>query len=394
VSGGGFHRFFPSPFRPTLTSSSSSSSSTEPPTPTPTHTLFHHLLHPSNNLKRLTWTNYDNTSTFPIHISSVLSSPYSPSSSLEFLELGCFDFGLDVVRGFIVKSPSSSSSSSSSELVEGGEGERGKWGWGVELVNLRSLKLTLDDTTFGILSKWVLPRLRNLSIVSSSSSSSSSPSCFHLGQGDGFSRFFATHGERILQLELGHSSALIEEYYLPTHSHSHPPSPSPSPHSAAAAAAEPHKFPLAQYCPNLLEFICSATDADWNWRTPDWIAPHPSLPTHPTLQLIGVRDLHLRLHPHPHPSHHHNYNHNHGPPHWILSEQICSLLNRELFPSLRFVRDLSVESHLRRTGIDADADADTDTDVDVGGEDVLLRFWWGVLERCKVGGVWFEDWTG
>jgi hypothetical protein len=68
----------------------------------------------------------------------------------------------------------------------------------------RSLKLTLDNGTFADLALWEMPQLANLSIVSSDFSYA----------GAGFLQFFCVHGPKLVQLELGHSSSMIEEHYL------------------------------------------------------------------------------------------------------------------------------------------------------------------------------------
>ncbi|KAJ4479199.1 hypothetical protein J3R30DRAFT_3733529 [Lentinula aciculospora] len=73
---------------------------------------------------------------------------------------------------------------------------------------------------------------------------------------------------------------------------------------------------LASLTPNLRTFICSASlssshdheltftgldafndagdafDAlEWDWTHPDWLAPHPLLPSHPNVRMIGIRDI-------------------------------------------------------------------------------------------------------
>jgi len=286
--------------------------------------MFETLAHPKNQLKRLSWTNYDEDSPFPFHISPVLQRT---SSSLEYLELSSSNFDL---------SPNEDLDALPSMVVT--------------LPALRSLKVTLDNVTFAVLSTWDMPLLANLSVVSSDFSYA----------GLGFARFFAAHGDRLRQLELGHSSSLIEEHYLPT------------------TSTPRLSIPLAQWCPNLVEFICSA-DADWNWQTPDWIAPHVLLPAHPHLRLIGIRDIDRRLRfdaDGPLATDTHN-----DAPFFPLVEQLSSLLRgAEAFPKLQFVRDLSRESHGMRSAVPV--------------EGRVLKFWGRVLERCREREVWLEDWTG
>lgn len=294
------------------------------PTPDPRcspEQMFSTLAHPNNRLKRLSWTNYDDDESFPFHITPVLQQT---SSSLEYLELSSSNFhfplahNFDALRNTVVTLPA-----------------------------LRSLKVTLDNVTFAVLSTWVMPLLTNLSVVSSD---------FNYA-GEGFAHFFHSHGYRLRQLELGHSSSLVEEYYL-----TQPP--------------QPPTIPLADWCPNLVQFICSA-DAEWNWQTPDWIAPHILLPAHPRLRFIGIRDIDKRLAfdvegqlatDTMDPS-----------PFFSFIEQLSSLLRVDAFPELQFVRDLSRESHVMRNRIP---------------EGRVLKFWGNVLERCREREVWLEDWTG
>lgn len=215
------------------------------------------------------------------------------------------------------------------------------------LPSLTSLKATLDNATFHVLSTWDMPLLTHLSILSADFSYA----------GAGFRHFFEVHGAKLFQLELGHSSGDIEEAWL-----TDPP--------RAAGPVDPHegfRIPLDAWCPALNEFICSA-DAEWNWQTPDWIAPHVLLPSHSGVQLIGVRGMEKRLF-----NDLDNSLRRHPPPalsfdddddvdvdaiprpaadnvYFALLQQFGSLLRKEAFPSLRFVRDLSWESdQLRRS---------------------------------------------
>ncbi|KZT25468.1 hypothetical protein NEOLEDRAFT_1178266 [Neolentinus lepideus HHB14362 ss-1] len=278
------------------------------------------LAHPNNKLRRLSWTTYDDTP-FHLDMSPLLSHP---TVHLEYLELSSCSPNFSAILPQAVRS--------------------------VSIPNLRSLKVSLDNVTFAVLAKWEMPLLTNLSVVSADYSYA----------GPGFAAFFEQHGHKIRQLELGHSSALVEEYVLarPHHATSH------------------HPIRLADWCPNLREFICSA-DAEWHWQTPDWIAPHVLLPTHPTLEFIGIRDFDTRLK-------------NDAALPWATStsddapffpllEQMGSLLWKEAFPRLRYVRDLSEESHRMRVH---------------HPENRVVSFWAKVIKRCSVRGVWLEDYMG
>ncbi|TFK47473.1 hypothetical protein OE88DRAFT_1636852 [Heliocybe sulcata] len=282
--------------------------------------IFSLLAHPNNKLRKLSWTTYDDTP-FHLDMSPLLSRP---TIHLEYLELSSCSPNFSALLPQAVRA--------------------------VSIPNLKALKVSLDNVTFAVLAKWDMPLLTNLSVVSADYSYA----------GPGFAAFFEQHGAKIRQLELGHSSSLVEEYVLarPHHAASHQP------------------IRLAEWCPNLREFICSA-DAEWHWQTPDWIAPHVLLPTHPTLEFIGIRDIDARLR-------------NDAALPWATStaddapffpllEQMGSLLRKEAFPRLRYVRDLSEESHRMRAR---------------RPESRVVSFWGKVIKRCSVRGVWLEDYMG
>ncbi|KAF8639386.1 hypothetical protein AX17_001542 [Amanita inopinata Kibby_2008] len=301
----------------------------EPCNPSSPTQLFSALAHPNNNLRRLSWTNYDDLS-FHLHMSPMLSST---AANLEFLELTFCSTDLYSVKTAPSHNP----------------------GMSLTLPALRSLKVTLDNATFSVLASWVMPVLENLSVVSADFSYA----------GLGFSEFFKVHGQKLYQLELGHSTSMIEEHYLTI--------PVDPPLNNGARS-----IPLAQWCPNLREFICSA-DAEWNWQNPDWIAPHILLPSHPRLEFIGIRDMDKRLLddlslvPV-----------NDESPFFMLLSQMETLLQREAFPNLRFIRDMCLNSDLMRrrayrSGVS-------------GG--CVLNFWSQVLELCRNSGVWLEDYRG
>ena len=383
--------------------------------------LLSTLAHPNNSLKRLSWTNYDDIS-FHLTMSPMLETT---AAKLEFLELNFCSTHLHSMF------PSFSSPFCIPPEIDSIT---------LTLPALRSLKVTLDNATFTVLSKWSMPALENLSVLSADFSYASS----------GFSQFFMVHGPKLLQLELGHSSSSIEEHYLTT-----PPA-LPFPLAGETATMmggrgnRGRRVSLATCCPNLVQFICSA-DADWNWERPDWIAPHILLPSHPSLEFIGIRDIDKRLRDDMQFAlgNASGYDGAYGEegdgdgeePFFRLLEQIGSLARREAFPALRYIRDLSWESDVMRSGVDC-------RPVGVGGGVVpsstpgtacvwsssvlwlrkrglglqivrwrdkskvgqragdesalgvsretkmVLRFWRKVLECCREGSVWMEDYRG
>jgi hypothetical protein len=278
------------------------------------------LAHPK--IRRLSWTSYDNA---PFHLRM---SPFlrNLTTRLEYLELSSHSPNFRAVFSESLTTPASPMQ--------------------VTLPALRSLKVSLDNATFAVLASWDMPLLTNLSVVSADFSYT----------GPGFSKFFELHGAKIVQLELGHSSSAIEEHYLTT------------PHGPQRS------IPLADWCPNLRELICSA-DAEWHWESPDWIAPHILLPSHPKLELIGIRDIDTRLLNDPDIPDCITYD----TPFFPLYEQICSLLQRDAFPNLRYVRDLSHCSHHLRTRDPSER---------------VLGFWVKLISRCREREVWFEDCNG
>lgn len=301
--------------------------------------LFSALTHANNSLKRLSWTNYDDVS-FHLNISPRLETT---AANLEYLEL---NFCSTHLHEMFPSSPPPFSVPPSSIFLT--------------LPALRSLKVTLDNATFSVLSTWSMPALQNLSVLSADFSYA----------GTGFSQFFIIHGPNLMQLELGHSSSTIEEHYLTTPPHH------PNPTNRV--------IPLAEWCPNLREFICSA-DAEWNWQHPDWISPHILLPRHPRLQFIGIRDMDKRLRDDMALAPQDDER-----PFFRLLEQIGTMVRKEAFPSLRYIRDLSWGSDVMRRGGGAVCEGRRGW----GKELRVLRFWGDVLQRCRERGVWLEDWRG
>ncbi|KAJ6605971.1 hypothetical protein B0H10DRAFT_587068 [Mycena sp. CBHHK59/15] len=230
-------------------------------------------------LRRLSWTNYDDPALVGLGLGLGCAGGHM-GARLEYLEL-------NFVSSAVECAPAPAAG------VEAGAR-------GLVLPALRTLKVTLDNATFAVLATWGLPALRNLSVLSADFSYASA----------GFARFFHVHGPALRQLELGHSTSRIEEHYLT------------APRDGVVGAPS-----LAEWCPHLEEFVCSA-DAEWNWQNPDWIAPHLLLPAHPTVTLIGIRGIDARLW---------GAHDGDGDAFFGLREQVESLLRREAFPKLKYV---------------------------------------------------------
>ncbi|KXN83437.1 hypothetical protein AN958_01451 [Leucoagaricus sp. SymC.cos] len=348
------------------------------PHSSPDH-LLSSLARPGNKLKRLSWTNYDydrrdqsGCISFFLRLSPALGMA---ASDLDYLELSLCATDL-VSPNFPSIFPNTAIS---------GPGPV------VHLPALRTLKLTLDNIAFSVLSQWSMPALRNISVLSTDFSYT----------GDGFAKFFQVHGHNIVQLELGHSTGAIEEHYLTT----------PPPHHHQSPVITNPSLNLADWCPNLREFICSA-DAEWNWQSPDWIAPHILLPAHPNVQLIGIRDMNKRLlddldlYLNRHSGRSLSLPPNHRGPFFRLAEQLGSLLRSDAFPNLRVVRDMSWESALMRRvkrmpvpgdfiGYDVWGTLGRSVNEDeiVFGK-ALASFWRIVEENCEMRNVMLQDWVG
>jgi hypothetical protein len=389
-------------------------------------------------LRRLSWTNYEHDERDYEHGIRFYTAVVGPqleraAAGLEFLELSLsagpgpishmlteLSLGLtSTTTSTTCPFPTIPYSSSSPPLL---------------LPALLSLKVTLDNATFSVLSTWAMPALQNLSVLSADFSYT----------GEGFAAFFEVHGDKLRQLELGHSTGAIEDFWLT------------APRTAGPAPLLPvggggggiGQFPLAEWCPNLEEFICSA-DAEWNWQSPDWIAPHVLLPAHPGLKFIGVRDMEKRIRDDLDAAEGRRLwegdeEGDEEDPLFMLLQQFGSLLRSEAFPALLYVRDMSgVSGHMRRAGrvplvssssllssMDSEACATTSSThrstsswrptllpvartrpassssskakkaermrlmkEERDGRRVL-KFWKNVLERCRERGVWLEDWEG
>ncbi|EED83853.1 predicted protein [Postia placenta Mad-698-R] len=260
----------------------------------------------NTTIRRLSWTNYDDTP-FPLHMHPLESNL---AIRLEYLELSSY-----------------APNTALQPALAKGAAQRDM---NVSLPSLCALKVSLDNATFASLASWDMPRLTKLSMLSSDF-------CY---TGAGFAQFFHAHGSKLTQLELGYSSSPMDEHYLTTPRHI-----LNTQQTGAAGVRRP--IPLADWCPNLREYICSA-DSRWHWQTRKWITPHILLPAHPNVQLVAIHDVHKRLLDDLDFSSA-SVSVDGDTAYFKLFEQMSSLLCRDAFPNLRFIRDLSVKSHCMRT---------------------------------------------
>jgi hypothetical protein len=223
------------------------------------------------------------------------------------------------------------------------------------LPRLESVRACSDTGALHTLAGWDLPALHSVAIVASDYSYASTA----------FAGFLASHGDRILHLELGHSTA---EVSLVTCRR-------PRLHTATingiVVIEEVPDIDLAELVPHLETLVCNA-DAEWRWQDPDWIAPHVLLPAHPTIQRIAIRGIDARIcHRNP------NADVDHLPL-FPLAQQLDTLCLKKHFPSLQAIQDLSpaVYDFKRNPG---------------SIPDKVRRFWMKVLKSCESGEVRFED---
>ncbi|KAJ2932979.1 hypothetical protein H1R20_g4139, partial [Candolleomyces eurysporus] len=136
---------------------------------------------------------------------------------------------------------------------------------------LQFLKVTLDDTSLHVLAKWEMPRLQTLCLVPADGIAYSR---------DGLAELFSTHGHKLVELELGYSSYKVGSSWLASESTYEP-----------FSLAGP--IPLAEWCPYLQRFIYTISYRNASGSS---ILPlHALLPSHHSLQVVGIRGLGHRI---------------------------------------------------------------------------------------------------
>ena len=226
-------------------------------------------------------------------------------------------------------------------------------------------------------------------------------------------------------------------------------------HSIPANLRQQQHLHLPSTSPRLKHFICSSNASEWNWETPDWIAPHVLMPEHFGVERIGVWGLEGKVArgrgtdyegvPIRRTRHSTIFNDFSSTtqdeehlleeqPFFMLQEQFGSLLRREAFPALVCIRDMSWESDLIRRsvgigcGLVSSSSSESSDAIDTKKKQKGLKktlasrltrststttppaiqatseiqtqsykirkFWLGVLEMCDQRGVYLEDWMG
>ena len=225
-------------------------------------------------------------------------------------------------------------------------------------------------------------------------------------------------------------------------------------HSIPANLRQQQHLHLPSTSPHLKHFICSSNASEWNWETPDWIAPHVLMPEHFGVERIGVWGLEGKVArgrgtdyeavPIRRARHSTIFNDFSSTtqdeehlleeqPFFMLQEQFGSLLRKEAFPAF-CIRDMSWESDLIRRsvgigcGLVSSSSSESSDAIDTKKKQKGLKktlasrftrststttpptilatseiqtqsykirkFWLGVLEMCDQRGVYLEDWMG
>jgi hypothetical protein len=244
------------------------------------------------------------------------------------------------------------------------------------LPSLHSLRIPLTSPSLLVIATWSLPSLRSLSVVSID---------FTGWRRMGFRKFMEVHGGGLIKFEIvgGDESGEEEGWITEREGHVH----------------QQQHLHLPSASPHLKHFICSTNASEWNWETPDWIAPHVLIPEHFGVEKIGVWGLEGKLvrggggdYPlgmerrRTRPisawscrSRHNDFlltqdedeeeNQQHlleEQPFFMLQEQFGSLLRREAFPSLVCIRDMSWESDLIRRSVGIGCSSEPKSSTTVG----------------------------
>ena len=238
------------------------------------------------------------------------------------------------------------------------------------LPSLHSLRIPLTSPTLLVLATWFLPSLQSLSVVSID---------FTGWRRKGFKNFMEVHGGGLTRFEIvGGGESGEEEGWITEREDGIGYSMSNVHHQQS--------LHLPSASPHLKHFICSTNASEWNWETPDWIAPHVLMPEHFGVERIGVWGLEgkvvrggggdfdgagvtLGIGHRRRRRTTSRWSHDDMPstqdedeednqqhlleeqPFFMLQEQFGSLLRREAFPSLVCIRDMSWESDLIRKSV-------------------------------------------
>ena len=229
---------------------------------------------------------------------------------------------------------------------------------------LHSLRIPLTSPTLLVVATWSLPALQSLSLVSID---------FTGWRRMGFKKFMEVHGGGLISFEIvGGGESGEEEGWITEREDG-------VGHPTSSVHHQQQNLHLPSTSPHLKHFMCSSNASEWNWETPDWIAPHVLMPEHFGVERIGVwgledkvvrvdydgvgttlgigrrrrrrRTISTSRWSRPSTQDDDEEHSLEEQPFFMLQEQFGSLLRREAFPSLVCIRDMSWESDLIRKSV-------------------------------------------
>jgi hypothetical protein len=344
------------------------------------HTLLHPTTHHKSTLKHLTFTNYKyDADDFQggVYFWEDVCGALNGASTLESLEvvMSTRGVGMDCGYGYARGSTLFNRRFEANLLTSLDFDINSSAPLSLTLPFLHSLRIPLTSPTLLVVATWSLPSLQSLSLVSID---------FTGWRRMGFKKFMEVHGGGLISFEIvGGGESGEEEGWITERDDGVGHHPTSSVHQ---------NLHLPSTSPRLKHFICSSNASEWNWETPDWIAPHVLMPEHFGVERIGVWGLedkvvrggdydgvgrrrrrrtisawttsrwsrpssaqdddqeeHLLLE---------------EQPFFMLQEQFGSLLRREAFPSLVCIRDMSWESDLIRRSVGIGCPESSSTTVD------------------------------
>ena len=141
---------------------------------------------------------------------------------------------------------------------------------------LHSLRIPLTSPTLLVVATWSLPSLQSLSLVSID---------FTGWRRMGFKKFMEVHGGGLISFEIvGGGESGEEEGWITERENG-------IGHPTSSVHHQQQNLHLPSTSPLLKHFVCSTNASEWNWETPDWIAPHVLMPEHFGVETIGVWGL-------------------------------------------------------------------------------------------------------
>ena len=346
-------------------------------------TLLHSTTHQKPTLKHLTFTNYKYDSDdfeggvwFWEDVCGALNGVQdaSQASTLESLEvvMSTRGVGMDCGYGYARRNLGSTPLNrrfepgllTSLDFDINPSGSDHNPPFSLALPFLHSLRIPLTSPTLLVVATWSLPSLQSLSLVSID---------FTGWRRMGFKKFMEVHGGGLISFEIvGGGESGEEEGWITEREDG-------IGHPTSNIHHQQQNLHLPSTSPLLKHFICSSNASEWNWETPDWIAPHVLMPEHFGVERIGVWGLEDKVvrgdsdgveitlgigrrrrttstwttsrWSRPSTQDDDEEHLLEEQPFFMLQEQFGSLLRREAFPSLVCIRDMSWESDLIRKSV-------------------------------------------